>query len=608
MNKSRRGFLKGAAASAAALVSSTPAAAQQSAPQLPAALPPTDAQLAAEAGARLQRARIVERPGSDYMVDVIRALGIEYVAANPGSSFDGIHESIINYGNNKSPELLTCCHEESSVAMAQGYAKIEGKPMMVMLHGTVGLQHGSMAIYNAYADRTPIIMIAGLDYQGSVAAHNAIDMAAMVRDFVKWDDQPKTLNEFAQSAVRAHKLATTAPMAPVLLVVDNAIQKAPQPQNPLAIPRINPPAHPSADIGSVREIARLLVSAENPRINAGRVARTQRGIDLLVELAQLLQIPINSTGDRVSFPSRHALAGTGVGGAADFILNLESTTRATGKTASITSAEFLATHNFNINAAGGGNADLSVAADAEASLPALIEEVKKLITADRQRVFQERGGKHAEANRKAREQVIESARYGWDSSPISVARLSAELWPLIKNDDWSLVSGQTFLSNWPSRLWNMDKLYRCTGSSGGAGIGYNLPAAVGGALANKKYGRLSVNIQGDGDLNYAPGVLWTAVHHKIPLLTVMHNNRAYHAEVMIVQECANQRNRGVDKAHIGTTLREPFIDYSKMAQAYGMYAEGPISDPKDLAPALRRGLERVKRGEPALIDVLTQPR
>ena len=163
----RRGFLKGAAAGAAATFATTiPATqAQQAAPPLPAALPPTEAQLAAEAGARQQRSRVVERPGSDYMVDVIRALGIEYVAANPGSSFDGIHESIINYGNNKSPELLTCCHEESSVAMAQGYAKIEGKPMMVMMHGTVGLQHGSMAIYNAYADRTPVIMIAGLDYQ-----------------------------------------------------------------------------------------------------------------------------------------------------------------------------------------------------------------------------------------------------------------------------------------------------------------------------------------------------------------------------------------------------------------------------------------------------------
>src|SRR5262249_42599728 len=151
------------------------------------------------------------------------------------------------------------------------------------------------------------VMIAGLDYAGSVAAHSAIDMAAMVRDFVKWDDQPKTLNEFAQSAVRAYRLATTAPTAPVLLVTENSIQKAALPQNPPTVPRIVSPQHPSADIGSVREIARLLVAAENPRINAGRLARTQKGIDLLVELAELVQASVSSSGDRVNFPSRHPL-------------------------------------------------------------------------------------------------------------------------------------------------------------------------------------------------------------------------------------------------------------------------------------------------------------
>ena len=157
-------------------------------------------------------------------------------------------------------------------------------------------------------------------------------------------------------------------------------------------------------------------------------------------------------------------------------------------------------------------------------------------------------------------------------------------------------------------LWNFDKHYQYIGGQGAGGIGYNAPAAVGAALANKKYGRLSINIQTDGDLNFSPGVLWTAAHHKIPLLIVMHNNRAYHAEVMFVQRMASQRNRGIDRAHIGTTLREPNIDYAKMAQTYGVYGEGPITDPKELAAAYKRGLEHVKRGEPALIDVVTQPR
>jgi acetolactate synthase-1/2/3 large subunit len=170
------------------------------------------------------------------------------------------------------------------------------------------------------------------------------------------------------------------------------------------------------------------------------------------------------------------------------------------------------------------------------------------------------------------------------------------------------VSTPAFFSNWPLRLWSFDKHYQFIGGAGGSGIGYGAPAAVGAALANKKYGRLSVNIQQDGDLMYAPGVLWTAAHHKIPLLSVMHNNRAYHQEVMEVQMMCNERNRGIQNSHIGTTMVEPDIDFSKIAQGLGIYAEGPIMDPKELAPALRRAIDVVKRGEPALIDVHAQPR
>jgi thiamine pyrophosphate-dependent acetolactate synthase large subunit-like protein len=247
-------------------------------------------------------------------------------------------------------------------------------------------------------------------------------------------------------------------------------------------------------------------------------------------------------------------------------------------------------------------------ADAEATLPVLIEACKKIITSDRKNAFLARGAKLAEAHRKVWAQGIDSAQYGWDASPVSLARVCAELWPLIKNDDWSLVSWQGFISGWPGRLWNFDKHYQYIGGQGAGGIGYNAPASVGAALANKKYGRLSINIQTDGDLNYAPGVLWTAAHHKIPLLTIMHNNRGYHAEVMILERRASQRNRGQDRCHIGTKLWEPNINYAKMAETYGLYGEGPISDPKELAGAFKRGLERVRKGEPALIDVVTQPR
>src|SRR5207248_9405123 len=225
----RRRFLKGAAASAAALVAKSASISAQpqeaGTPRTSPAAPP-NAQLAADTEPPPRRAasRIVERPGSDFMVDVIKTLGFEYVAANPGSSFEGLHESLINYGDNKMPELLTCCHEESAVAMAHGYAKIEGKPMMALIHGTIGMQHASMAIYNAYADRVPIYMVVGNHADGAERAsgvqsyHSANDMGALVRDFVKWDDAPQSLGAFGESAVRGWKFAMTPPMGPVLIV------------------------------------------------------------------------------------------------------------------------------------------------------------------------------------------------------------------------------------------------------------------------------------------------------------------------------------------------------------------------------------------------------
>ena len=252
--------------------------------------------------------------------------------------------------------------------------------------------------------------------------------------------------------------------------------------------------------------------------------------------------------------------------------------------------------------------DMAIAGDGESTLPELIEACKKLITADRRRAMQDRGAKLAEAHKRMVDQNHQQAALGWDSSPLTTARVSAELWAQIKNEDWSLVGNDSFFSRWPTRLWNFDKHYQFIGGSGGEGVGYGAPAAVGAALANKKYGRLTINIQNDGDLNYAPGVLWTATHHKIPMLTVMHNNRGYHQEVMFVTTMAARANRDVSRAGIGTKLIEPNIDYASMAKGYGMMGIGPITDPKDIAPAVKRALEVVKSGEPALIDTVTQGR
>jgi acetolactate synthase I/II/III large subunit len=621
----RRGFLKGAAAGAAALVAKpvVEAKAQQgveAGQARPSAPVPNAAQLAAETGpARALDVRIIENPGSDFMMDVIKSLGFEYITTNPGSSFQGLHESIINYGGNTKPELLTCCHEESAVAMAHGYAKIEGKPLMALLHGTVGTQHGAMAIYNAYADRVPIFLVIGNHLDSAVRNagvnwyHSAQDMCTMIRDFTKWDDNPASLGAMANSSVRAYRMMMTPPMGPVAIVIDAGQQEERMPAGPRPrIPKLTMPSPPQGDMAAVREAAKMLVAAQAPRINCQRAARTPEGMRLVTELADLLQCPVNGNGERMHIPSRHPLAGNGYQGyPVDLVLDLEvqggGAPPAGAKSISISSLDLFIKSNIQ-DFQPMSQADLAISGDAQATLPSLIEEVKRQMTPDRKRVFDERGKRLAEAHAKAREQAIEEARFGWDSSPISLARLAAELWPLIKNEDWSLVGWQGFIGGWPGRLWNMNKHYHYIGGQGGGGIGYNAPAAVGAALANRKYGRLSINIQTDGDLNFAPGVLWTAAHHKIPLLTIMHNNRGYHAEVMFVQRMAAQRNRGVDRAHIGTRLDNPNINYAKMAETYGLTGIGPISDPKDMAAAFKRGIEIVKKGEPVVIDTITQPR
>jgi thiamine pyrophosphate-dependent acetolactate synthase large subunit-like protein len=246
--------------------------------------------------------------------------------------------------------------------------------------------------------------------------------------------------------------------------------------------------------------------------------------------------------------------------------------------------------------------DVAIAADPEATLPSLIDACKRLITADRRRFLDDRGKKLAAAHDRGIEQARTAATYGWDATPISTARLSAELWQAVKDKDWAMVGGAG------SRLWNIDKHYQTLGGGGAAAVGSGLPIAVGAALAHRKHGRLAVSIQNDGDFMYAPGALWTAAHHRIPLLSVMHNNRAYHQEVMHIQRMANRHQRGITNAGIGTRIENPNIDFATIARGMGVHGEGPITDPKDLGPALRRAVEVVQRGEPALVDVVTQPR
>ena len=494
-----------------------------------------------------------------------------------------------------------------------------------------------MAIYDSFCDRVPVYMILGntLDaaHRGGEVTwvHSVQDAPAMVRDVTKWDDTPQSLQHFAESAVRAYQFMMTPPTMPIVLAVDTEMQETAIPAGEhLRIPKFTMPAAPQGETGAVNEAAKMLVAAENPVIVASRAARTPNGLRLIVELAETLQAGVVDQHRRMNFPSRHPLNQTlraGVSGKpttgapvveADVVLALESSDlystvrvarqrNASLKVINISSLDLNHKANYQ-DFMRFTDVDLAIAADAEATLPSLIEAVKRLVTSDRRRAFEARGAKLAQASRQAAEKARADAAYGWDASPISTARLSAELWAQIRNEDWSLLSDTFWIREWPLRLWNFDKHYQYIGGSGAEGVGYMAPATVGGALANKKHGRLSIAIQTDGDLMVANGVLWTAAHHRIPLLTLMHNNRAYHQEVMGIQGLANRHNRGIDRIHIGTKIDNPNIDYAKLAQSMGVRAEGPISDPKELAAAIRRGIEAVKSGEPYLIDTVTQPR
>ena len=602
----RRDFLKTAAAVPAAVVTppSAPAEPQQS---------------------PIPEASTVNRPGSDFMVDVLKSLDFEYAFSNPANTFRSLHESIVNYGGNARPEFITCTHEEIATAMAHGYAKIEGRPALVAVHGTVGAQHASMAVYDAFCDRVPVYLILGnhLDAMGrrSVVtwSHSAQDAAAIIRDYIKWDDAPGSLPHFAESAVRAYRIATTPPMGPIAIVADADLQEHGVPGGDAQrIPKLTPTAPPRGDSGAVAEAAKLLVAAEHPVLLVDRMARTPAGLAHLVELAELLQAAVVDRKGRMNFPTRHPLDQTNRSAAAladaDLIVGLDvrdfagaRSRRPGARRISITADDLFTRSNYQ-EFQRYAEADLAMAADAEATLPALVEAVARLITPDRRRYFDDRRATLADAHAAALDEAREAAAQGWDSSPISTARLCAEVWAQIKDRDWSLVADVIFMQNWPLRLWAMDRHYHYIGGPGGYGVGYGAPAAVGAALANRKHGRLTVNFQYDGDLMFAPGALWTAAHHRIPLLTVMHNNRAYHQEVMEVQRMALDHGRNATRAHIGTKLEDPAIDFSKLAQSMGVYGEGPIANPRDLGPAIKRAIDVVLGGEPALVDVLTQPR
>ena len=578
--------------------------------------------------------------GSDLVIDLLRAVGIEYVALNPGATYRGLHDSLVNYGSNRAPELILTTHEEIAVAMAHGYAKARGAPMAAVVHDIVGLQHASMAIFNAFCDRAPILVLGATGPMDATRRrpwidwiHTALVQGTQVRDYVKLDDQPASIAALPEAFLRAWRVARTQPMGPVYLCLDAGLQEQAL-ERPIVLPdamRFEPAAGPHADPRALDEAARRLAEAHFPVIVVESLGRRPEATGPLCRLAELLAAPLidlaaESQG-RPSVPAEHPLDMTDARDEAireaDVLLALDvsSFLSVLGETDRTTREIRLLNERTQIIAVSLDDyafrswahtfqslapIDLPIAADAGLVLPALVAAVEERLTGDRAAP-----GRLARAERiQARHAALRAeARNGVtlerSARPLAPSVLAAEVWEVIKGEDWVLANGTG--KGWARRLWDW-RPERSYGGSGGAGLGYGLPAALGVALAHRGSGKVCVNLQADGDLLYVVSALYTAAHHRLPLLTVMFNNRTYGNDEAHQEAVAKARGRPVEQKVVGIRIDDPAPDFARIAQGFGVWAEGPIETAAAVGPVLRRALRVVKdEGRPALVDVITRP-
>ena len=571
-----------------------------------------------------------KRWASDVIVDLLHAYDLPYAALNPGASYRGLHDSIVNYGANR-PALMLCQHEETAVQIAHGFAKASGKPMLAILHNLVGLLHANMAIYYAYADRVPVFVVGATGPMDESKRrpridwiHTALVQGEAVRAYTKWDYQPAVIDGVPEAFARAYSVMMTEPRGPIYMCYDAWLQEQPLehevPLPPPGAAKLPSPIAP--DRAALERAAEMLLAAEHPVILAEYVGRDAAGFHGLVELAETLGAPVYDVNSRLNFPSRHPLNVSmmkDVFRDADLVLCLDtrdwerattelvSTTR---KTTSIVPATCkwvdigfgdLEISSWAMDYQRLAHADLRVLADTTLAIPALTQLLKPRIPP---RARDLRSKQVAQMSAAARARWAKEAREDWDASPITLPRLASEVWDAIKAEDWVLTAGT--LEDWTRKIWDFDKPYRHPGRS--LGTATQIGISLGVALAHRDAGRLVVDLQPDGDLMFDPGALWVAAKHRIPLLVVMYNNRAYYNDWEHQIRMAKQRGTPLERAHIGMDLVDPAPDFAAMAKSMGWYAEGPIDQPAEIAAALKRALKRVKAGQPALLDTITQKR
>lgn len=578
--------------------------------------------------------------GSDVAADLLKAYGFPFVSFNPGASFRGLEESIVNYNDNV-PEVIETAHEGLSVSIAHGHAKATGEPALCILHDVVGTLHGTMSLYNAYCDRVPVLALSGTGPMRKSKRrpwidwiHTALVQGNLVREFVKWDDQPAHVDGVVDSVLRGVRIADTPPKGPTYVTLDHDVQECELDESIQmpAFEQVEPPSRMAPDPDAVERAADILAGAELPVVLVDQVGDSREAVESLVDFAETLGAAVvDSRKRRYNFPNTHPLdlSGTEVYREADVILALDvwspnytlmDTDRVRHELSDAVSddAQFIdvGTHDLEASSLTGEyyalrETDVAIMANTELAIPELRDAVAERLDDDneaRQRADQ-RADELADRHREQREAWAETAADAWDETPVSVPRLAGELWDLLEDERWVLVNGT--LRGWPHRLWDIDEYDQYIGGeSGGGGVGYGIGAAIGGALAYAETDRVPVNLQPDGDFMFYPGALWTMAHYEVPILNVVHNNRSLYNSTEHRMRLAEYRGRdeSYESALVGTGIWDPTPDYAGIAESMGVNGYGPVEDPDDIAPALEAAWEDVVAGEPALVDVVCQPR
>lgn len=556
--------------------------------------------------------------GSDAMAAMLQALDLPYVALNPGASYRGLHDSIVNYLGNKQPQMILCLHEENAVSIAQGYAKASGRMMGVILHSNVGLLHGSMAIFNAWCDRVPMLILGATGPWDAARRrpwidwiHTVSDQGGLVRNFTKWDNQPGSVPAAYDALLRAAQMATTAPCGPTYVNLDAALQEAKLSELP-PLPdasRFRAPESPRPAPEAIRRAADLLSGAARPVILVGRSNRTMESWRARVALAEKLNASvITDLKAGAVFPTRHPLHIGPPGGylsdaqtravrEADVILSLDWIDLAgTLKgayvdrpiTAMVVSASYdvHAHRGFGMEYFGLAPADVNLLAEPDVVVPLLLEACRPRGQAPSAAAAQ------GEPERRPHEAM--TLRTVADALNEATAGVDVCLTKLPLG--------------WPGECRDFSHPLDYLGGDGGAGIGAGPGITVGAALALKGSGRVPIGLVGDGDFLMSVTAVWTAAHYQIPCLFVVCNNRSFYNDEAHQERVAKTRGRPVDNKWIGQRIAEPDIDLAALATGQGARGIGPVTDPLQLAKAIKEGVRLVTEGEVCVIDARVLPR